>query len=95
MLPVCLVSKATCEVATAYELSWQVCADMASCRAQGHLRLVLLPIVYNAMAAKENLRTLPLFIALQKAMRASSYDRLLRHPSKEPITPQQREPGAG
>ena len=58
---------------------------------QGHLRLILLPIVYNAMAAKENLRTLPLFVALQKAMRASTYDKLLRHPSTEPITPEQRE----
>ncbi|CAL5220069.1 g2020 [Coccomyxa viridis] len=61
----------------------------------GHLRLILLPIVYNAMAAKENLRALPLFIALQQAMRASAYDQLLRHPSTEPITLQQREPGAG
>jgi hypothetical protein len=43
------------------------------------------------MAAKENLRTLPLFIALQKAMRASTYDKLLRHPSNEPITPEQKE----
>ncbi len=56
---------------------------------------MLLPIVYNAMAAKENLRTLPLFKALTQAMRASTYDRLLRHPSTEPITPQQREHGSG
>ena len=51
---------------------------------QGHLRLVLLPIVYNAMAQKENLRALPLFAALRRAMRASSYDRLLRHPPSDP-----------
>ena len=50
------------------------------CCVQGHLRLVLLPIVYNAMAQKENLRALPLFAALQRAMRASSYECLLRHP---------------
>lgn len=60
--------------------------------AQGHLRLILLPIIYNAMAAKENLRALPLFTALHQAMRASTYDCLLRHPSTQPIPPQQREP---
>lgn len=54
---------------------------------QGHLRLLLLPIVYNAMAMKEELRQLPLFRALQRAMRASAYDRLLRHPPPGPPTP--------
>ena len=54
---------------------------------QGHLRLILLPIVYNAMAQRENLRSLPLFRALQRAMRASSYDPLLRHPPAEPAKP--------
>lgn len=60
-------------------------------RLQGHLRLILLPIVYNAMAGKENLRALPLFIALQQAMRASTYNKLLRHPSSDPITSEARE----
>lgn len=55
---------------------------------QGHLRLLLLPIVYNAMAMKEELRQLPLFRALQSAMRASTYDRLLRHPLPGPQTPE-------
>ena len=58
---------------------------------QGHLRLILLPIVYNAMAAKESLWKLPLFIALQQAMRASTYNKLLRHPSAEPVTPKQND----
>ena len=58
---------------------------------QGHLRLILLPIVYNAMAAKESLWKLPLFVALQQAMRASTYNKLLRHPSSEPITPKQSD----
>ena len=58
------------------------------------MRLILLPIVYNAMAAKDNLRTLPFFIALQQAMRASTYNWLLRHPTADPIAPEQREPGA-
>lgn len=62
------------------------CCDLTHllCAPQGHLRLVLLPIVYNAMAQKETLRALPLFAALQRAMRASSYDRLLRHPAADP-----------
>ena len=47
---------------------------------QGHLRLVLLPIVYNAMAAKEAQRKLPLFHALAAALRRSSYYPLLKHP---------------
>ncbi|CAL8465868.1 g5404 [Coccomyxa elongata] len=55
---------------------------------QGHLRLLLLPIVYNAMAVKEELRQLPLFKALQSAMRASAYARLLRHPPSGPQTPE-------
>lgn len=55
---------------------------------QGHLRLLLLPIVYNAMAMKDELRQLPLFRALQSPMRASAYDQLLRHPSSGPQTPE-------
>lgn len=48
--------------------------------AQGHLRLVLATIVYNAMAQKACLRSLPLFRALAAAMRASTYSPLLTHP---------------
>ncbi|EIE18091.1 hypothetical protein COCSUDRAFT_60584 [Coccomyxa subellipsoidea C-169] len=63
---------------------------------QGHLRLVLLPIVYNAMALKEQLRGLPLFRALQGAICASAYDCLLRHPPPDPTTPdKQADPGSG
>ena len=54
---------------------------------QGHLRLVLLPIVYNAMAQKRNLRSLPLFIALAAAMRRSAYYQLLKHPPPDPVVP--------
>lgn len=41
---------------------------------------MLLPIVYNAMAAKEAQRKLPLFHALAAALRRSSYYPLLKHP---------------
>jgi hypothetical protein len=44
---------------------------------QGHLRLVLIPIVYNALVAQEELRSSPLFHALHRAMRASTYWPLL------------------
>jgi hypothetical protein len=44
---------------------------------QGHLRLVLIPIVYNALVAQEDLRSSPLFHALHKAMRSSTYWPLL------------------
>ncbi|KAK9826502.1 hypothetical protein WJX81_007296 [Elliptochloris bilobata] len=47
---------------------------------QGHLRLVLAPIVYNAMAQKACLRALPLYRALRRVLRASTYDALLHHP---------------
>lgn len=47
---------------------------------QGHLRLVLLPIVYNAMACKPELRAHPLFPPLYRAMRQSSYWPLLLDP---------------
>jgi hypothetical protein len=52
--------------------------------AQGHLRLILLPIVYNAMALKREMRALPLFLALEAALRASSYYPLLNHPPPAP-----------
>lgn len=48
---------------------------------QGHLRLVLLPIVYNAMASREELQTHPLFKPLHDAMQASSYWPLVIKPS--------------
>lgn len=51
---------------------------------------MLLPIVYNAMAMKEALRQLPLFRALQQAMRMSTYDCLLRHPPADPSTPNEQ-----
>jgi hypothetical protein len=56
------------------------CQGWARCGAQGHLRLVLAPIVYNAMAQKACLRALPLFRALCRVLRASTYDPLLHHP---------------
>ena len=40
---------------------------------QGHIRLVLLPIVYNLMAARKEFWCLPFFIALENAMQCSSY----------------------
>lgn len=58
---------------------------------QGHLRLVLAAIVYNAMAQKAGLRLLPLFRALSAAMRASTYDPLLIHPPADPTA--KAEPG--
>jgi len=45
------------------------------------MRLVLLPIVYNAMAAKEHLHSHPLFVAMDREMRKSSYWPLVSHPS--------------
>ena len=40
---------------------------------QGHLRLVLVPIVYNALVARADLRDSSLFRALHRAMRVSTY----------------------
>eukprot|EP00850_Spirogloea_muscicola_P008850 SM000048S16562 [mRNA] locus=s48:418303:421271:- [translate_table: standard] len=47
---------------------------------QGHLRLVLLPIVYNAMAQKPKLRAAPFFRTLHRALHASNYAELLKLP---------------
>lgn len=58
---------------------------------QGHLRLVLLPIVYNAMASKEDLQNHPLFKPLHKAMKASSYWPLLIKPSLENLGTEEGE----
>jgi len=52
---------------------------------QGHLRLVLVPIIYNALAQKPELREIPLFTALHKAMKRSNYYQLLRPPEPEII----------
>ena len=60
---------------------------MGACAAQGHLRLVLATIVYNAMAQKAGLRALPLFRALSAAMRASTYSPLLTHPPADAAEP--------
>mmetsp|Transcript_14207 Transcript_14207/g.48975 ORF Transcript_14207/g.48975 Transcript_14207/m.48975 type:complete len:562 (-) Transcript_14207:193-1878(-) len=46
---------------------------------QGHLRLVLLPIVYNALAQKDSLRNTKIFRAMSAALARSSYYPLLRH----------------
>ena len=58
---------------------------MSACAAQGHLRLVLATIVYNAMAQKACMRSLPLFCALSAAMRASTYSPLLTHPPADAV----------
>ena len=50
---------------------------------QGHLRLVLLPIVYNALVVRQDLRSTPLFRALHRAIRPTSYWSLLRLPGNE------------
>ncbi|KAK9838539.1 hypothetical protein WJX81_006074 [Elliptochloris bilobata] len=55
--------------------------------ASGHVRLVLVPIAYNAMAAKEAQRKQPLFVALAAALRRSTYFPLLKHPPPEPVLP--------
>lgn len=56
----------------------------------GHLRLVLLPIVYNAMASREELHSHPLFKPLHTAMKASSYWPLVIKPSLDE-TPENSE----
>jgi hypothetical protein len=48
---------------------------------QGHLRLVLLPIVYNAMAQRADLRATPMFKAMHTALKASTYWPLLCPPT--------------
>ena len=59
---------------------------------QGHIRLILLPIVYNAMASKSELRDTPLFQALEAAMRQSTYCDLLQHAQPKP---EEESPVAG
>jgi hypothetical protein len=50
---------------------------------QGHLRLILLPIVYNTLAQKEEYCRLPFFHALHNAIMTSTYKELIMLP--EPI----------
>lgn len=50
---------------------------------QGHLRLVLLPIIYNALAHHREMLNTPLFAALHRAMRSSCYWPLLIHPTPQ------------
>jgi hypothetical protein len=47
--------------------------ELGDATPQGHMRLVLLPIVYNAMAQQERLRASPLFRALHAAVCRSAY----------------------
>ena len=54
---------------------------------QGHLRLVLIPIVYNALVVQEDLRSSPLFHALHRAIRSSTYWPLLL-PIEDGLLPQ-------
>ncbi|KAK2077833.1 hypothetical protein QBZ16_004681 [Prototheca wickerhamii] len=44
----------------------------------GHLRVVLLPIVYNAMSQRESLRATGLFQALHRTIQASTYRQLVQ-----------------
>eukprot|EP00884_Botryococcus_braunii_P015843 jgi/Botrbrau1/2942/Bobra.0026s0013.2 len=55
---------------------------------QGHLRLILLPIVYNAMSQKSQLRQLPLYAKLQAVMKASTYWPLLYHSAESRQKPE-------
>ncbi|KAK3273161.1 hypothetical protein CYMTET_18587 [Cymbomonas tetramitiformis] len=47
----------------------------------GHLRLVLIPIVYNAMVKRPQMRDTPFFRALHTALKASTYYPLLENPA--------------
>lgn len=58
-------------------------SHLGDTKPQGHLRLVLLPIVYNALATKEELQSHPLFLPLHTAMKNSSYWPLLLKPGSE------------
>ena len=44
---------------------------------QGHIRIVLLPIIYNIMVSKESYWETPFFKALEAAMLNSNYAPLL------------------
>ncbi|GAB4823527.1 hypothetical protein N2152v2_010573 [Parachlorella kessleri] len=58
---------------------------------QGHLRLVILPIVYNAMSQKAGLRNSPLFRALHRVMKVSTYHPLLRLPPADVVAEVERQ----
>lgn len=60
---------------------------------QGHLRLVLVPIVYNALAMRGEFRHHPLFLALHRAMRISNYWPMLLHPAPDVLVPLDLETG--
>lgn len=53
---------------------------------QGHIRIVLLPVIYNIMAAKEEYWHMPLFKALETALGNSTYCPLLQDRKKEQNT---------
>ena len=55
-------------------------AHLNESKAQGHMRLVLMPIVYNAMGDRANLRAHPLFVAMDREIRRSTYWPLVSHP---------------
>jgi hypothetical protein len=58
-------------------------AHLNEAKAQGHMRLVLLPIVYNAMGDKAKLRSHPLFVAMDREIRRTNYWPLIYHPPSE------------
>lgn len=72
-----------------------VCLANPSDLLQGHLRLVLLPVVYNTMLKSELCNT-ALFNALEKAMRQSTYFPLLlsRKPADDSSSNQPPAPPA-
>eukprot|EP00890_Picochlorum_soloecismus_P002993 jgi/Picsp_1/3695/NSC_06532-R1_hypothetical protein CHLNCDRAFT_49352 [Chlorella variabilis] len=60
---------------------------------QGHLRLVLVPIVYNALAMRSEFRDHPLFLALHRVMRISNYWSMLLHPAPDVLATLDQETG--
>jgi hypothetical protein len=60
---------------------------------QGHLRLVLIPIVYNALAMRSEFHHHPLFLALHRVMRTSNYWAMLLHPSPDVLATLDQETG--
>ena len=60
---------------------------------QGHLRLVLIPIVYNALAMRSEFHHHPLFLALHRVMRTSNYWAMLLHPPPDVLATLDRETG--
>ena len=54
--------------------------------AQGHIRIVLLPIIYNIMVGREEFWQTPFFTALESAMQSSTYMPLLQQKKKSLIS---------